>query len=106
AADRHRLGRTDLDRERPARPEDGRALVQDQLGEPHPQHLVVNDTQATTPFSLTAIVGSNNSVSAPSPKQSNHSTYNFVSWSDGGAQAHPLTAPATNTSYTASYRKR
>jgi hypothetical protein len=30
----------------------------------------------------------------------------FVSWSDGGAQSHTVVAPAVNTTYTATYRKR
>jgi glucose/arabinose dehydrogenase/PKD repeat protein len=69
--------------------------------------LAVNDeAPSTTPFSLTVVVGSANSVSAPSPQQFNKSTYNFVSWSDGGPQSHTITAPAVNTTYTATYRKR
>jgi glucose/arabinose dehydrogenase/PKD repeat protein len=68
--------------------------------------LVVNEAPRTTPFSVTVIVGSANSVSAPSPQQFNKSTYNFVSWSDGGAISHTITAPAVNTTYTATYRKR
>ena len=68
--------------------------------------LVVNEAPRTTPFSVTAVVGSANSVSAPSPQQFNKSTYNFISWSDGGPQSHTITAPAVNTTYTATYRKR
>jgi glucose/arabinose dehydrogenase len=68
--------------------------------------LVVNEAPRTTPFSVTAVVGSANSVSAPSPQQFNKSTYNFISWSDGGPQSHTITAPAANTTYTATYRKR
>jgi glucose/arabinose dehydrogenase len=68
--------------------------------------LVVNEAPRTTPFSVTVVVGSANSVSAPSPQQFNKSTYNFISWSDGGPQSHTITAPAVNTSYTATYRKR
>ena len=68
--------------------------------------LVVNEAPRTTPFSVTAVVGSANSVSAPSPQQFNKSTYNFTSWSDGGPQSHTITAPAVNTTYTATYRKR
>jgi hypothetical protein len=33
------------------------------------------------------------------------SSYSFQSWSDGGAQTHNLTAPATATTYTATYRQ-
>jgi glucose/arabinose dehydrogenase/PKD repeat protein len=69
-------------------------------------NMVVNEAPRTTPFSVTAVVGSANSVSAPSPQQFNKSTYNFTSWSDGGPQSHTITAPAVNTTYTATYRKR
>jgi glucose/arabinose dehydrogenase len=68
--------------------------------------LVVNEAPRTTPFSVTAVVGSANSVSAPSPQQFKKSTYYFASWSDGGPQSHTITAPAVNTTYTATYRKR
>ena len=67
--------------------------------------LVVNEASRTTPFSVTVVVGSANSVSAPSPQLFNKSTYNFVSWSDGGPQSHTITAPTVNTTYTATYRK-
>jgi glucose/arabinose dehydrogenase/PKD repeat protein len=68
--------------------------------------MVVNEAPRTTPFSVTVVVGSANSVSAPSPQQFNKSTYLFSSWSDGGPQSHTISAPAANTTYTASYRKR
>ena len=68
--------------------------------------LVVNEAPRTTPFSVTVVVGSANSVSAPSPQQFNKFTYFFQSWSDGGPQSHTITAPAVNTTYTAIYRKR
>jgi glucose/arabinose dehydrogenase len=68
--------------------------------------LVVNEAPRRTPFSVTVVVGSANSVSAPSPQQFNKSTYFFSSWSDGGPQSHTITAPAVNTTYTAIYRKR
>ena len=69
-------------------------------------NLVVNEAPRTTPFSVTVVVGSANSVSAPSPQIFKKSTYSFTSWSDGGAQSHTITAPAVNTTYTATYRKR
>jgi hypothetical protein len=52
------------------------------------------------------VVGSANSVSAPASQTFNKSTYNFISWSDGGAISHTIVAPAVNTTYTATYRKR
>jgi glucose/arabinose dehydrogenase len=69
-------------------------------------NLTVNEAPRTTPFSVTVVVGSANSVSAPSPQQFKRATYNFVSWSDGGPQSHTITAPTVNTTYTATYRKR
>jgi glucose/arabinose dehydrogenase/PKD repeat protein len=68
--------------------------------------LGVNEAPRRTPVSVTVVIGSANSVSAPSPQQFNKFTYNFVSWSDGGPQSHTITAPAVNTTYTATYRKR
>ena len=69
-------------------------------------NLVVNEAPRVTPFSVTVVVGSANSVSAPSPQTFKRSTYFFASWSDGGPQSHTITAPAVNTTYTATYRKR
>jgi glucose/arabinose dehydrogenase/PKD repeat protein len=68
--------------------------------------FTVNEALQSTPFSVRVVVGSANSVSAPSPQTFNRSTYLFVSWSDGGAPAHDIIAPATNRTYTATYRKR
>jgi glucose/arabinose dehydrogenase len=64
--------------------------------------LVVNGISQATPFSRTVIVGSSNSLSAPTPQRN---IYTFASWSDGGAQTHNVTAPAVSTTYTATYVK-
>jgi glucose/arabinose dehydrogenase/PKD repeat protein len=68
-------------------------------------NLTVNAASQSTPFITRVVVGSANSVSAPSPQTVNRSTYYFKSWSDGGDQSHAITAPATPTTYTATYRK-
>jgi glucose/arabinose dehydrogenase/PKD repeat protein len=68
-------------------------------------NLTVNSAAQTTPFSNTVVVGSTNSVSAPPSQTLNRSTYNWVSWSDGGAMSHSIVAPAIATTYTAYYRK-
>ena len=65
--------------------------------------LMVGGTESTTPFSRTAIVGSKNSLSAPSPQTLGGTTYNFASWSDGGEQSHDIVAPGAATTYTATY---
>ncbi len=66
--------------------------------------LTVNGSSSTASFSRTVIVGSKNSLSAISPQKKGSKTYNFQSWSDGGAQTHDIIAPASATSYTARYR--
>jgi uncharacterized repeat protein (TIGR01451 family) len=64
----------------------------------------MNGAALTTPFSQTVIVGSANSVSAPSPQDVAGSPYGFWSWSDAGAATHVVTAPATATTLVATYR--
>src|SRR5678816_1704676 len=65
--------------------------------------LTVGANTATAPFTRTVIVGSTNSISAPSPQTLGGTTYQFTSWSDGGAQTHNIVAPASPTTYTAQY---
>lgn len=65
--------------------------------------LGFNGEQPLAPFTRTVIVGSSNSASAPSPQTLNGQSHAFVSWSDGGAANHQITAPATATTYTAAY---
>ena len=56
-----------------------------------------------TPVTRPVIIGSTVSVSAPTPQVLNGIGYAFASWSDGGAQSHDITAPATAATYTATY---
>ncbi|GAB2936320.1 PQQ-dependent sugar dehydrogenase [Micromonospora polyrhachis] len=65
--------------------------------------LSVGPSTAVTPFSRTVIVGSTNTVSAPSPQSADGLTHTFANWSDGGAGTHVVIAPATSTTYTATY---
>jgi glucose/arabinose dehydrogenase/PKD repeat protein len=66
--------------------------------------LAVGQASQATPFTRTVIVGSGNSISAPSPQTLGGSSYQFVSWSDGGGQTHNIPAPATAATYTATYQ--
>jgi uncharacterized repeat protein (TIGR01451 family) len=68
--------------------------------------LAFNNGTAAAPFDRTVIVGSINSVSAPDPQTLNGVSYGFVSWSDGGARSHNITAGSSATTYTATYRPR
>jgi PKD repeat protein len=67
--------------------------------------LAVGGTASAATFSRTVIVGSTNTLSAPSPQTKGKQGYKFTSWSDGGAQTHSITAPATATTYTARFKR-
>ena len=64
------------------------------------------DISGTAPLKRTAIVGSTISVAAPQPQVLSTGLYQFASWSDGGAAAHDIVAPAANTTYTATFTRR
>jgi glucose/arabinose dehydrogenase len=67
--------------------------------------LTFNSTPATASFTRTVIVGSTNTVSAITPQRKGNKTYTFGTWSDGGAQTHNITAPATAATYTARFNR-
>jgi glucose/arabinose dehydrogenase len=58
----------------------------------------------STPLTFDAVVGIVRSLEAAASQSSGGTTYEFVSWSDGGAAAHTVNTPAANTTYTATYR--
>ena len=63
--------------------------------------LAVGATSKVAPFTERVIIGSSNSVSASSPQLLGGQDYAFSSWSDGGAQAHNIVAPAAPATYRA-----
>lgn len=65
--------------------------------------LGFNDEQTAARFRRTVIVGSANSVSAPSPQTLGGRGYTFSRWSDGGGRTHTITAPATAATYVATF---
>ena len=65
--------------------------------------LAVNTATGVTPFVVTVIQKSSNSVSAPTPQTLGSTTNTFSSWSDGGANSHNIVAPASAATYTATY---
>jgi PKD repeat protein len=67
--------------------------------------LVLNGSQAATPFTRTVIQGSRNSISAPTPQTKGKKSWQFKAWSDGGGQTHDVTANSS-TSYAATYKQR
>ena len=83
---------------------DPKTVVLNFRSDPAGLQLVAVDSSAATPFSRTVIVGSDNSISAPTPQTLGGTTYEFASWSDGGARSHNIIAPATESTYTATDR--
>ncbi len=68
--------------------------------------LTFNGVNATAPFSRTVIVGSSNSVSAPSP-QTLRGKQIFRSWADGVTTlSRTIIAPASAVTYTATFTKK
>jgi PKD domain len=65
----------------------------------------LNGVNATAPFSKTVIQNSVNGLAAPTPQTIASGTYDFSSWSDGGARVHSITATG-NRSLTATFTKR
>jgi hypothetical protein len=56
-----------------------------------------------TPFSQLWVVNSQVQLIAPATQTQGSTSYEFTGWSDDGAATHIVNAPATNTTYTASY---
>jgi hypothetical protein len=66
--------------------------------------LTAGPTTAKAPFTITAIQNATIGLTAPNQKYRGKN-YVFVSWSDGLAQSHTIRAPATPTTYTATFRQ-
>ncbi|GAB3311224.1 PQQ-dependent sugar dehydrogenase [Geodermatophilus aquaeductus] len=66
--------------------------------------VTLGSRTAATPFTATLIVGATTSLTAVSPQTSAGVVQEFVSWSDGGAQTHQVTAGTAAVTYTATYR--
>ena len=66
--------------------------------------LTLDGTAQATPASVVGVAGIGRTLGAPSPQTLNGTSYEFASWSDGGAQTHTITTPTSNVTYTASYK--
>jgi hypothetical protein len=66
--------------------------------------LTLDSQPVTAPVLVTGVVGITRSIGAPATQVLNGTTYQFVSWSDGGAATHTLAFPSSNKTYTATYR--
>jgi len=57
-----------------------------------------------TPLTFGSVVGIIRALDAPLTQTTGGTTYEFVSWSDGGAASHNISTPSAATTYTATYR--
>lgn len=57
----------------------------------------------TTPHAFDGVVGITRTIEAITPQTSSGTTYQFASWSNGGAVGHTISTPTANTTYTATY---
>ena len=65
--------------------------------------LSTGDQTGPAPQNRTVIVGSTNTVTAPSPQSLGGELYGFSGWSDGGAGSHVVTAPPSDLTLTAHF---
>ncbi|WP_129645353.1 PQQ-dependent sugar dehydrogenase [Peristeroidobacter agariperforans] len=66
--------------------------------------LTLEGVPVTAPHTFTGVEGIIRTIGAISPQVSAGVTYQFASWSDGGAQTHEITTPTDDTTYTATLR--
>ncbi|CAN5826136.1 hypothetical protein BH23ACT10_BH23ACT10_39400 [soil metagenome] len=65
--------------------------------------VALNGDADTTPFTRTVIVGSTNTLTAPTPQVQGETSYEFSAWSDGGQATHNIVAPSAPTTYAATF---
>jgi hypothetical protein len=82
---------------------DPKTVVLSFASSPPGLQLVVGGSSSATPFPRTVIEGSNNGISAPSPQTLGGTSYDWASWSDGGARSHNVVAGVSPPTYRATY---
>jgi hypothetical protein len=66
--------------------------------------LRLDGQPVTAPHAFDSVVGIVRNLEAVTPQTSGTTTYQFVSWSDGGARLHNVSTPTAATTYTAAYQ--
>jgi glucose/arabinose dehydrogenase len=66
--------------------------------------VTLDGQPATAPASVQGVVGITRTLGVVSPQTVGGVTYQFVSWSDGGAATHSINTPASDTVYTATFQ--
>ena len=65
--------------------------------------VTVDGTNCTTPCAAVQWTPGSNHTIAAANQGGTSTQYAFASWSDGGAASHPVTAPSSATTYTATF---
>jgi glucose/arabinose dehydrogenase len=73
------------------------------VSEPPGIELLAANTEAASPFTVPAIIGSEIQLAAPQTATVGGNAYTFSSWSDGGGREHPIVVTSAQTEYVASY---
>ncbi|MBB6096251.1 glucose/arabinose dehydrogenase [Povalibacter uvarum] len=66
--------------------------------------LTLDGVPVVAPLEFVGVEGVVRSIGAVSPQTSGGASYDFASWSDGGAQTHEITTPTADTTYTALFQ--
>ena len=66
--------------------------------------LTLDGAPITAPFEFTGVEGVIRQLGVVTPQTSGGTSYEFVSWSDGGQATHEITTPTDNTTYTALFQ--
>lgn len=74
--------------------------------EPPGLRLTLDGQPVTAPRTVTGVVGMIRTLGVVSPQTVDGVSYEFESWSDGGAATHEITTLATDPTYTARFRVR
>ena len=66
-------------------------------------NVSVDEKSGPGPLVYEGIVGATTTIAAETPQSAGATHYGFGSWSDGKAQSHEITVPATDETYTATF---
>jgi hypothetical protein len=69
------------------------------------RNIIVDGVPYRTSASFLWTVGSEHSITAPTPQQSDTARYVFAGWSDSGAFSHIITVPSVATAYIATFQE-
>ena len=66
--------------------------------------LTLDGSPITAPYTFTGVEGIIRTLGVVTPQTSGGSTYDFVSWSDGGQASHEIATPQNDTTFTALFQ--